>query len=209
MNEWIPLVAFLGNEREREVWSSGVHAGRVGWRTVENQQLKLWQAKPLGGQDLLHLLHCLSLFKGPMARHQGCVCVIGRYRPFWKSAPCDITGGRVHRDVWRTGERRLLRSHRVLAGGLIPSSTHLGGHAHFLPPLWRHKGGGRFPTRLVTANHTTPGATSWDLQGIAFFFFFFVVEFISGPHCVALLWGHDAYVAAAPIVIRLKPRPHP
>ena len=25
--------------------------------------------------------------------------VISRYKPFWKSAPYDITGGRVHLDV--------------------------------------------------------------------------------------------------------------
>ena len=36
--------------------------------------------------------------------------VISRYKPFWKSAPYDITGGRVHLDVWRIDEQRLLQS---------------------------------------------------------------------------------------------------
>ena len=34
------------------------------------------------------------------------------------------------------------------------SVTHLGGHAQLR---------GRFPKRLVTANHTTPGSMSWHL----------------------------------------------
>ena len=33
------------------------------------------------------------------------------------------------------------------------------------------------------------------------------VQFISMIHCVALLWCHNTYVAAAAIAIRLKPRP--
>ena len=37
--------------------------------------------------------------------------------------------------------------------------------------------------------------------------FFFFLGFISRPHCVGLLWGHDAYVAATAIAIRLKPHP--
>ena len=40
-------------------------------------------------------LRLRGLFKGPVTSHQ----VISRYRPFWKSAPYDITGGSVHLDV--------------------------------------------------------------------------------------------------------------
>ena len=36
--------------------------------------------------------------KGPITMPPG-VSAISRYRPFWKSAPYDITGRRVHLDV--------------------------------------------------------------------------------------------------------------
>ena len=39
------------------------------------------------------------------------------------------------------------------------------------------------------------------------FAFFFFLGFNSRLHCVGLLGGHDAYIAAAAIAIRLKPRP--
>ena len=35
------------------------------------------------------------------------VSVIGHYKPFWKSASSDITGGCVHLDVWQLDERLL------------------------------------------------------------------------------------------------------
>ena len=38
------------------------------------------------------------------------VWVISRYKPFWKSSPFDIRSGRVHLDVWRIDEQRVLQS---------------------------------------------------------------------------------------------------
>ena len=41
---------------------------------------------------------------------------------------------------------------------------------------------------------------------IAFYFFLgFIMDLLLWLHCVGLLWGHDAYVAAVAIAIRLKP----
>jgi hypothetical protein len=46
----------------------------------------------------------ISSIKGPMACHQ-----VWSDKPFWKYAPYDVKGGRVHLDVWWIDEQRLLK----------------------------------------------------------------------------------------------------
>ena len=52
-----------------------------------------------------------------------------------------------------------------------------------------------------------PSWTSYIVALCWLWAFFFFLGFISRPHCVGLLWDHDAYVAAVAIAVRLRPRP--
>ena len=80
--------------------------------------------------------------------------MIGRYKPVWKSAPYDITGGWSH--PRRVTDKLATFATVYWVGWWTDLSQHTSRWTRPLPATYDVIRG-RFPKRLVTANHTTPG----------------------------------------------------